>query len=99
MNGSYAGYRQASPALACPPACCQIMDLQQLNDALQSLRPAPQTDNVHAHRLTQTVAEILDGSQAHNALVLRLTRFPLATCLALEMESYVDPVPHPVRGH
>src|SRR5690554_714296 len=97
MNGSYVVYRPASPALAYPLACCQKVDLQRLSDALQSLHPVPQTDNVHAHRSIQTALKILDGSPAHNALVLRSTRFPLATCLTQAMESYVNPVPH--RAH
>ena len=99
MNGSYVVFRQASLALAYPLACCRTMDLQRLNDALQLLHPIPQTDNVHAHRSIRIKVEILDGSPVHNALALRLTRFPLATCLAQAMGSYADQAPHQAHGH
>src|SRR5690554_2619919 len=99
MNGSYVVYHQASLALAYPLACCRTMDLQRLSDALQSLHRVLQTDNVHAHRSIRITVEILDGSQAHNALALRLTRFPLVTCLAQAMGSYADQAPHQARGH
>src|SRR5690606_19143505 len=75
------------------------MDLQRLSDVLQSPHPVLQTDNVHAHRLTQIILKKMDESPIHNVLALRLTRSPLATCQVLKMESYEDPALHPIRDH
>src|SRR5690606_24772652 len=97
--GSYVAYRQASPALAYPLACCRIMDLQRLSDVLQSLHLVLQTDNVHAHRLIQIILKKMDESLIHSALALRLTRFPLATCQVLKMESCEDQALHLTRDH
>src|SRR5690606_6481274 len=99
MSGSYVVYRQESPASAHLLDYYRIMDLLQSNDALQSLHLILQTGSVHADRSTQTMAEILDGSPRHNVLVLRLTRFPLETCLLQAMASCADLVSHPVHGH
>ena len=75
------------------------MDLQRLSDVLQSPHPVLQTDNVHVHRLTQIILKKMDESPIHNALALHLTRFPLATCQVLKMESYEDLALHLIRDH
>src|SRR5690606_29613460 len=49
--------------------------------------------------LTQIILKKMDESPIHNALALRLTRFPLATCQVLKMESYEDLAPHLTRDH
>src|SRR5690606_20664569 len=98
-SGSYVVYRQPLPALAYPLACCRTMDLLRVSDALQSPHPGPQTDNVHPHRLTQIILNKKDEPPLQHALAPRLTRFPLATCQVLKMESYEDLAPHLTRDH